>query len=139
MRKQQRVTLVPYYMGLKTGMAGSIPRHSNHSELSTGSSESSRTHGSVIELAKTEGRDSAKCLACTWTQVLFEKGKTSSPGRTKDRFVGSDVLPHQAKLLGACPAEFMWATKRNRVLHGYQASSICIRKTYIRTVPPVIL
>lgn len=42
--------------------AGSVSRPRNHSDLSPGSSESSRTHEGVIELAKTEGRDSAKCL-----------------------------------------------------------------------------
>ena len=74
--------------------------------MSPGSSESSPTHGAVIELAKTEGRDPVKCLVYTRTRAPFEKGKTSSPGRTKGRFVGSDVLPHQAKLLGVCPKEF---------------------------------
>lgn len=101
-----------------------VSRRSNHSDLSPGSSESSPTHGNVIELAKTEGRDSVKCLAYTRTRAPppppspLEKGKTSSPGRTKGRFVGSDVLPHQTKLLGVCPKEFTWATDRKRVLHG---------------------
>lgn len=66
-------------------------------------------------LPKTEGRDSTKCPRGREPSVKrvarggAERDKFSR-ALTKGRFVGSGVLPHQAKLLRLCPVEFTWGT-----------------------------